>query len=127
MRTCWICPVVAVGLLFCMRCGAAVNNSEKPTPTPNSVVMAPEIKLYGLTTIGNHSYIPINLYGQHPSDRSDLILRILKAFEEEHPELEMTGWKLEFTPLNGDSRGTIYGIWVDHKPRMMASSIPPKQ
>ena len=64
----------------------------------------------------NRSYIPINIAGK-PSDDPSSMLRIVNAFEDAHPELEIVRWWIEKRQAAYTTSSRIYGIWVDHKPR----------
>lgn len=67
-------------------------------------------------TMGNHSYIPINIDGS-PSEKILLILTILNDFEEIHPELEITHWHIEKQQRAKHTDRKIFGLWIDHKPK----------
>ena len=63
-------------------------------------------------TIGNHSYIPLNIQ-ESPAFCPKEILAALKNFEETHSDLEITNWKVQ---EHGGGWGTMtYGLWIDHK------------
>lgn len=72
-----------------------------------------------VVSVGNHSYIPLNFWRQAGVGNDALyIMGILNAFEEAHPNLEITNWCLEATPhTNFIPNFFIFGIWVDHHPR----------
>jgi len=68
-------------------------------------------------TLGNHTYIPLNVKNAMPKDYVEVILELLDTFERAHPELEMISWKVEWHPSTYDLYPYIYGIWIDHRPR----------
>lgn len=75
-----------------------------------------EIDFSEVITVGNHSYIPLNIHDARPADRTHDILVILDKFEKIHPELEITSWSIEkqegvYMP------GHIFGLWVNHCPK----------
>lgn len=61
---------------------------------------------------GNNTYIAINISGL-PSDNVTLILKIMKKFEDTHPELTVTSWSVQ----EGTSSQKVFGIWVHHIPK----------
>ncbi len=61
---------------------------------------------------GNNTYIAINIVGL-PSDNVTLILKIMKKFEDTHPELTVTSWSV----LEGQTTQALHGIWVHHMPK----------
>lgn len=86
---------------------------------PVSAVKALPANAYDMSvvvTVGNHSYIPINLDGK-PNENVDVILGALKAFESANPNLEVTGWQIEKQQLAYVTSPYTYGIWVDHHPK----------
>ncbi|MBI2450107.1 MAG: hypothetical protein HYV47_01065 [Candidatus Nealsonbacteria bacterium] len=67
-------------------------------------------------TIGNRSYIPLNISG-NPSEHISTILGVLTAFENAHPELEIVSWYIEKQQKAYITSNYIFGIWVDHRLR----------
>jgi hypothetical protein len=67
-------------------------------------------------TVGNHTYIPLYIGGKPHNHASD-ILTDLNAFEQEHPELELTSWNIEKVQYAHGVDEYIYGLWVNHRPR----------
>jgi hypothetical protein len=67
-------------------------------------------------TVGNHSYLPILVRGT-PNDSAFFILDALNAFEQKHPDFQVTGWKVEKDQYGYDNPPYIYGLWIDHKPK----------
>ncbi len=68
-------------------------------------------------TVGNHSYLPINVkvrYGSIESEMIPTILNILDQFGKKHPDLEVTSWSL-FEDQSDES--ILYGLWINHKPK----------
>lgn len=86
--------------------------------TEKSKVQTEQVfNLDAVVTVGNHSYIPINVHmgsGNLVNDMVPTILNLLDNFEKKHPELEVTGWNIQ-----QDQRGNnnVYGLWVNHKPK----------
>lgn len=68
-----------------------------------------------VTTIGNHSYIPINRDGA-PVNMVKDILRMKQAFESAHPELTVDGWSIEKAQVSQGATWYVYGLWADHHP-----------
>lgn len=67
-------------------------------------------------TIGNHTYLPLNIDGD-PSQHVQEILLIVDAFEKAHPEWEITSWNLEGAHSTYARLAYTYGIWIDHRPK----------
>jgi len=80
-----------------------------------------------VVTVGDHSYIPISP-SLHRSESvwsesfPQTILELIDAFEQDHPELNVTGWEL-LTHVHGVAHTGTYtstrvlGIFLDHQPR----------
>lgn len=86
---------------------------------PVSAVKALPADAYDMSvvvTVGNHSYIPINLDGR-PDQQVGVILGTLQAFESTHPNLEVTGWQIEKEQRAYNTSDYIFGMWVDHRPK----------
>ncbi len=75
---------------------------------------ATSIDFSSVITIGNHSYVPINIVDE-PSDQNLLILGIINDFEEKYPELEITHWQIEKQQAAYATSPYIFGLWIDHK------------
>ena len=74
---------------------------------------------YDLThalTVGNHSWLPINLSGK-PANRAREILGLLDAFERAHPELVVGSWAVEKQQSSKTTSNEIFGLWVNHRPK----------
>ncbi len=67
-----------------------------------------------ITTIGNNTYITLNLYGDKPSNRYLTILLIIKQFEDSNKDLEIIHWNIEKQESGLDGYH-IFGIWIQHK------------
>ena len=77
--------------------------------TPGVIVeKAKTIDLNLGTTVGNHTYLPLNLKS-YPENSVQDILQVLDTFEKAHPEFEVTSWNIE-----ARSNWT-YGLWVNHR------------
>jgi len=74
-----------------------------------------------VVTVGDHSYIPILPKGSGYVIREDFpqtVLKLIDAFEQDHPELNVTGWKLLTYAYGGTYVHTqALGIFLDHQPR----------
>jgi len=66
-------------------------------------------------TIGNNTYIPMNLW-ERPARKVQTILWILKTFEEQSPELKVVCWKIEKQQTTYLGSKIIFGIWIQHEP-----------
>ena len=71
----------------------------------------------GTMTMGNHSYIPLNLYRQEPVNNIGFILGALYTFEKNHPKLKVTHWHIEERESAQATWPILFGLWVDHEPR----------
>ena len=80
------------------------------------MVTQPEINVSVALTIGDHTWVPLNLEA-NPSDRVRDILLVLSAFEKAHQELEIVGWKIEKNQRTYNAQAYIYGLWIDHRPK----------
>lgn len=70
-----------------------------------------------IITVGNHSYAPVDLNEERPSNKVDEILNLLAEFEKKHPELEVTHWHIEKQQSAHTTGQKIFGIWIDHRPK----------
>lgn len=75
----------------------------------------------GVDTVGNHSYIPCRRYEWPKEVIRHFILELLKAFEEAHPELEVTHWRDVHEVICNEATNHcadpyLCGLWVDHRP-----------
>ncbi len=97
--------LVSLGMVASVACGtgpSVINPDTTQVRFDLSVVI----------TDGNHSWIPINK-DDRVGNQASLILKIIRAFEDEHPELEVTNWKIQERVADT----LIEGIWVDHRPK----------
>jgi len=98
-------------------CGPGNDGVNGPSVLKDQTVLAEQnINFQSVTTIGNHSFIPIRING-NPAGHISEILGLLNAFEEKHPELEITAWKIERDQVAHSSGAFIFGIWIDHRPK----------
>lgn len=73
-----------------------------------------EIDFTVVVTRGNHSYVPVDIsLFDRDTNAQARVLEILEAFEKNHPELEVTDWKIQ----TFNSHNSILGLWVDHQNR----------
>lgn len=110
LHLCLVLSLIGITLL------SACEPEPKPTvlqPPPTSVE---RYDLSVVRTIGNHSYMPLNIQGT-PADHIDEILGALQTFEKNHPELEVVGWWVEKHQVAFRTSNYIYGLWVDHRPK----------
>lgn len=87
--------------------GCAKTSASTPTITPAYV-------LSHTATEGNHSHIWLG-FNSGPDNNVNEILEVLAIFESNHPELEITDWKLNAIYKSYSYSGEVYGIWIDHK------------
>ena len=78
------------------------------------------------TTKGHYSHIWLGwtesgLSGG-PEQNVRTILEAISAFEANHPELEITDWKLNARYTSYGYDGRVYGIWIDHRPKAVPVS-----
>lgn len=100
--------VVIGGMVGCADEPSAITQPENINETT--------IDLSVTRTIGNHTYIPLNIDGA-ASKNITVILAVLDAFEKTRPELEITSWSLLNDQVAYVTRPWVYGIWVNHKPK----------
>ena len=82
--------------------------------------MAREVKLFNqldVQTVGNHSYVRIGVY-KTPDGYSSQILAILEEFEKFNPDKDVVDWKVEKQQRAYVISDYIYGLWIDHKPKV---------
>ena len=66
-----------------------------------------------VVTVGNSSWVKLDVL----AGRNDLVALVLNAkkdFEDNHPDLKVTGWHLY---TNGS---WVNGLWIDHESRASA-------
>lgn len=89
-------------------------------PHPKAPSQLHNLDFSWVITLGNHSYVPLNLMG-NPAGNAQSILRVLQAFEMEHIGWQIVNWHIEKQQAGGmrllDSRDYVYGIWIDHEPK----------
>jgi len=84
--------VVAVTLL-CLNAGC--SEEQPPSFLKSRQVEVPTYNMNVVVTVGNHTYIPLNLFREQPSNNTTEILKVLEEFENTHPEFQVTDWKIE--------------------------------
>ncbi|MDD5109996.1 MAG: hypothetical protein PHI63_02145 [Patescibacteria group bacterium] len=96
-------------------------NFRKNFPSPVTAVIQPEpgseeyrYDLSAVTTVGNHSYIPLNLSGPAAVHVKE-ILGVVDAFEQAHAELVVGIFDDESRQDGMNSH--LYGLWVHHRPK----------
>lgn len=67
-----------------------------------------------ITTIGDHSYISLNLEGNAAKNAS-AILHALEQFEKNNLNYRIVSWRIEGRVGTGLSDGYTFGIWIDHE------------
>ena len=120
-----------------------IASSEKSAPvstdksyTERSYDEVIDIWLNFALTTGNHSYIRINnsdlskrLYQpiETPNNYSAVILDVIDRFEKKHPELEVPpgAWKIEKQQGANNTPNKIFGLWIDHRPRLTKAEPEP--
>jgi hypothetical protein len=113
---------IALATLILIACAGCTGD-----PPSSSVVQTSEeevkvvsskgaINLSASTTMGNHTWVPINMPGgldeNHP-----VVLKVLQRFEEEHPELEVYDVDVHFQQYAHRVSHCVLGIWIHHRPR----------
>lgn len=128
-----LCVVAIVGILAALAI-PFIRQASTSAPQPQSAIKFEEVKgaltasydMKAVETVGNHSWMPLYIGTDTskryplPSEYRAFILSALLAFEKEHPELEVTNWKIErdqgnSMPDTGSPK--IYGLWIDHEPK----------
>lgn len=98
------------------------DNASASAPAPSALQSKPatanrtQINLSVAITIGNHTYIPLNLPGDADQNVRS-ILAVLAAFEKSHSEFKVTGWSIEKQQSAYMEPAFVFGLWVDHEPR----------
>ena len=115
MRVVFVVGLVVVFSMACVDRPSVIQESNK------QIYHEININLASVVMVGNHSYIPINVFG-NPRDHVVEILAILDKFEKVHPELKITSWRVEKQQEGYCTIAKIFGIWVDHKSKNYESS-----
>ena len=120
-----------------------IASSEKSAPvstdksyTEKSYDEVIDVWLNLTLTTGNHSYVQINIIdlptrfhgrGENPHNYYALILDIINGFEKKHPELEVPpgAWKIEKQQGANNTPNKIFGLWIDHRPRLTKAEPEP--
>ncbi|MDO8559350.1 MAG: hypothetical protein Q7R84_03390 [bacterium] len=71
----------------------------------------------GIVTVGNYSYISLNIHADIIENHAEEVLGALNTFEAAHPELEITNWQIDIRYGSYQTWPYIYGIWVSHRPK----------
>jgi hypothetical protein len=103
---------VTLPMLVCESQEDSVINlvQSRPVVGVEHIVFAPD----SVITVGNHSYIPLNIAMDSSTinaKNATLILQVVDAFEQKHPEWKITDWRMEKWSRFLD------GLWIDHEPR----------
>lgn len=109
---------IMILLLVLFIIGGFASGCGQPNP-PGVLTETTSVKTINLelgTTIGNHTYLPVNIDGD-PSEHVQEILQIVDAFESAHPEWEVTSWSIEGKHSGYSSGAYVYGIWINHRPK----------
>ncbi len=99
------------------------DNSPRPpsaldNPSYDMTVVTPgSVNLKVATTNGNYTYIPLNTSGRVDQHIGE-IMAVLNAFERAHNELDITSWSIEKQQSGYLTSPYIYGLWVNHRPRI---------
>jgi len=105
-----VATLIAAIVLLVASCG------NEPSAIRTVGATTTQYDLSVAVTVGNHTYIPLNIYGR-PDDHLPEILGVLDAFEKRHPDLEVTSWNLLRDQQAFTTSPYIYGIWINHRPR----------
>lgn len=94
----------------------------EPPPPPSAFIVAekppqpPEaFNLTVAVTRGNHTYVPVNAFSYPPGFHVRL-LELVEAFEQAHPELEVSCFNVEASETNFRNP-YIHGLWLHHRPK----------
>lgn len=74
-------------------------------------------------TIGNNTYIPINLIGFYPDEKMKTIFCIVDEFEKQNTNIVVQNWEIIWKPEYYDAVAKrnyvqkIFGVKILHKPR----------
>lgn len=103
---------VAVMLLLAAGCG------DSPSVVNHNMieVNTGAINLSIVETVGNNSYIPLNLDSSTYSSRK-LILNVMKKFEDENPDLEVMSWGIDAQQRAYSTSAHVFGLLAHHRPR----------
>lgn len=101
---------------ICFGCNESRPPESGACVKKTSTTPAPEFRAGNLVTIGDSSYIPLNIEGRTVFQVLP-ILGALDAFRQIHPELEVTSWSVEKDQEAHSTPATLYGIWVNHRLR----------
>lgn len=119
--------IVIVAVLFFLSC---CNISTASNPGELSVFKKNKnqvgkwyIDFRDVETIGNHSFIILDLDGS-PKDNTSLILNVLNAFEKEKGVV-VVGYEFEARSIENANNGWrdvvvshhVDGVWVIHRPK----------
>lgn len=103
-----LCPML---LVVCFGC-------EQTTPPPSAIRVEGQSQvaydLVGTATVGNHSFIPLNIPG-NPYDWRQEILGLLDQFEQQQG-VEIISFQVEKQQKAYITGQYIWGIWVTHRP-----------
>ncbi|MDP3999137.1 MAG: hypothetical protein Q8P76_00905 [bacterium] len=114
-------PTLLAGWAIAMTLTTGCNKNESaPSVIQNETktVTQPKINFNVAITVGNHTYLPLNLDRRRPADVANVILTILDTFEKTHPNLKVTNWHIEKNQLAYTTGAYIFGLWIDHEPRI---------
>jgi hypothetical protein len=112
MKKMLVTLLVVIMLIPCLGC----KKKDDSISVVQKTTTETEINLSTVKTVGNHSYIPLNLSG-YSNGFADLILNVINKFEIMHPDWKITDWKFQTGQSTNGLYDYTYGIWVDHEPR----------
>ncbi len=124
--------LAVVGGLTYMMIILAVNFSSKAPPSqvqPSHSVLDRDPAGYDINdmskvvTLGNSSYIPLNINGTS-DEHHHLLLEVLQRFRELHPEWEVELRTITEIPRYSGANPSVQGIWVDHTPKTVPAEKP---
>lgn len=102
-----------------------VENVREEAAVKNTSVLNLKDGIYDFSKViteGNRTYVPIENAWGNKIEEARSILAILAKFEAENPHLSIESWEIDRIP---DSKGYIYGLWVDHQLRQKAEALSP--
>lgn len=110
----WLWAILALIISF-TGCATKEEAAREKLLFDNNETAFIDTVLSAVETVGNFSYIPINISAR-PSEQSRLILKILEAFENKNPQWEIIHWQIQEQQWTTFDRFCTLGIWVDHRP-----------
>lgn len=106
-------------LIFLSLMLGSCDFDERRPSVISKTVSTQRINLDVGITVGNHTYLPLNIKG-NPNEHVQEILEVLESFEKKYPGLEVISWNIEKIQSGYVTTAYIFGIWVDTRPKPSA-------